>query len=204
MPRFPASWRASPARAVRAASRASTACSRTTEPATQRRLGPSRTSPSRERRQDDRGRGRLRPDEALPRDHQRGRGARRLLLLGSAASYTVTIVIVLAGALWPVLALADGLHSTTGVESSIAQVVLALGCPCTRARAPARLATPRDRRIDRSTACSSPSAGRSSATCISSSTKLSRCASPDELATAAGRRMTDGLRLDAGRCGWLP
>src|SRR5262249_44291090 len=46
-------------------------------------------------------------------------------LLGSAASYTVVVVIVLASALWAVPALAETVHESTGVDSSIVQLILA-------------------------------------------------------------------------------
>ncbi len=111
-------------------------------------------------------------------------------LLGSAASYTVILVIVLTGALWAVPALADTLHETTGVESRIAQMVLAFAL----ALGLVRLHGSMRPEIDRVFFADRWAFEQGMHALMDD---LSRCTSAAQLATTAGARVIDGLRLDA-------
>jgi class 3 adenylate cyclase len=110
-------------------------------------------------------------------------------LLGSAASYTVILVIVLTGALWAVPALADTLHETTGVESRIAQMVLAFALALGLVRLHGSVRP----EIDRVFFADRWAFEQGMHALMDD---LSRCTSAGELATTAGARVADGLRLD--------
>lgn len=110
-------------------------------------------------------------------------------LLGSAGSYTVVIVIVLAGALWAVPALADTVHQTTGVESSIVQVVVAFALALCLVRLHGWLRP----RIDRLFFAELYAFERGMHALLD---ELSGCAGPLELCRIAGERVARALRLD--------
>ena len=111
-------------------------------------------------------------------------------LLGSAASYTVVLVVVLAAALWGVPALAGTVQAATGVESDVAQLALAFVLALGLVRLHAWLRPGIDRVFfaDRW-------AFEQGMNVLMDD--LSRCATPDALVATGAQRIADGLRLDA-------
>lgn len=111
-------------------------------------------------------------------------------LLGSAATYTVLIVVVLTATLWAVPALAEVVSVSTGVESTIAQMVLAFALALGLVRLHAWMRPG----IDRVFFADRYEFEKGVHELMRD---LSSCASPEELAQTAGQRLSGGLRLES-------
>jgi len=110
-------------------------------------------------------------------------------LLGSAASYTVVLVVVLAAALWGVPALAGTVQAATGVESGIAQGLLAL----TLALGLVRLHASLRPGIDRVFFADRWAFEQGVQQLIA---ELSRCATREDVVATGAERLAAGLHLD--------
>lgn len=111
-------------------------------------------------------------------------------LLGSAATYTVLTVVVLTATFWAVPALAEAVSTSTGVESTIAQMVLAFAL----ALGLVRLHTWLRPRIDRVFFADRVEFEDGMQRLMRD---LSDCSSPEDVAQTAGDRLMRGLRPES-------
>lgn len=111
-------------------------------------------------------------------------------LLGSAATYTVLLVVVLTGVLWAVPAIAQAVSSSTGIESTITQMVLAFGLALGLVRIHAWLRPG----IDRVFFADQFAFERGMHELMG---ELSVCRDAESLARSAGERLSQAMRLES-------